>query len=178
MTLRHVLVIVVLASLLTSLTGCQHTRRIRVTSEPTGALVHLNDVEVGRTPLEVDFTYFGTYDVRLSKAGYEPLRTTAVARPRLHDQPVLDLGALFVPGGVDTIIDWHFEMARENVTAEELLQRALAGRDLLGDPPAEPELEPAVAPITGPSTPEAVPAAQPRAEPAPDPGSGVKTTYN
>ena len=54
--------------LLSLLCGCQQ-RTIRVTSEPSGAVAYLNDVEVGRTPVEVDFTWFGTYEVRLEKEG-------------------------------------------------------------------------------------------------------------
>lgn len=44
--------------------GCVE-RTITITSEPSGALVHLNDEEVGRTPLTVPFTFYGVYDVRL-----------------------------------------------------------------------------------------------------------------
>lgn len=46
------------------LTGCIE-RTITITSEPSGSLVHLNDEEVGRTPLTVPFTFYGVYDVRL-----------------------------------------------------------------------------------------------------------------
>lgn len=46
------------------LSGCIE-RTITITSEPSGSLVHLNDEPVGRTPLTVPFTFYGTYDVRL-----------------------------------------------------------------------------------------------------------------
>ena len=52
-----------------SLTGCIE-RTISITSEPSGALVHLNDDEVGRTPLTVPFTFYGVYDVRVE---HEPV---------------------------------------------------------------------------------------------------------
>ncbi|MEO1498872.1 MAG: PEGA domain-containing protein, partial [Planctomycetota bacterium] len=54
--------------------GCLE-RTITVTSEPPGAIVTLNDVEIGRTPVTTEFTYFGVYDVRVRKDGYEPLVT-------------------------------------------------------------------------------------------------------
>ena len=114
--------------------GCQQTRRIVVTSEPTGALVTLNDVEVGRTPVEVDFTWFGAYDVRLSKEGYEPLWTSAEAEPKLHDQPGLDLLAAFVPGGTETIVEWHFELEPLVVNQRMLLDRADDARSMLEGP--------------------------------------------
>jgi hypothetical protein len=49
-----------------SLLGCVE-RTISITSEPRGALVYLNDEEVGRTPVSVPFTYYGVYDVRLER---------------------------------------------------------------------------------------------------------------
>ncbi len=50
------------------LTGCVE-RTITVTSDPSGALVYLNDTEIGRTPVTVPFTFYGTYDVRLEHDG-------------------------------------------------------------------------------------------------------------
>jgi hypothetical protein len=49
-----------------TLVGCVE-RTISITSEPRGALVYLNDEEVGRTPVSVPFTYYGVYDVRLER---------------------------------------------------------------------------------------------------------------
>ncbi|MFB3120043.1 MAG: PEGA domain-containing protein [Stenotrophomonas maltophilia] len=40
-----------------------------ITSEPPGALVWLNDREIGRTPVDVDFEFYGRYDVRLHLPG-------------------------------------------------------------------------------------------------------------
>jgi hypothetical protein len=45
-------------------------RTITVESQPQGAMVWLNDKEVGRTPVTADFTWYGTYRVRLEKDGY------------------------------------------------------------------------------------------------------------
>ncbi len=39
--------------------GCVQ-RTITITSDPPGALVWLNDREIGRTPLDVNFVYYGT----------------------------------------------------------------------------------------------------------------------
>jgi hypothetical protein len=54
--------------------GCVR-RSLTVKSDPPGALVYLNGVEVGRTPMTRDFTWYGTYDVVLRKEGYETLKT-------------------------------------------------------------------------------------------------------
>ena len=57
-----------------TLTGCGVERVMTIESDPPGALVYLNDAEVGRTPLQRDFTWYGKYDVVLRKDGYEPLQ--------------------------------------------------------------------------------------------------------
>lgn len=90
------------------LVGCGAERTIRITSEPSGALVHLNDDEVGRTPVEVPFLFFGTYDVRLSKEGYRSLWTMAETSPPIWEFPGPDLAAEFV--GARTEVEWHFEL--------------------------------------------------------------------
>ena len=57
-----------------ALGGCVE-QTMKITSEPPGALVYLNQQEVGRTPLERDFTWYGDYDVQLRLEGYETLKT-------------------------------------------------------------------------------------------------------
>lgn len=108
-------------------TGCVQ-RTIEITSEPTGAQVYLNDVEVGRTPLEVGFTYFGTYDVRLRKDGYEPLITSAKTDAPMHEWPGFDLVAMAWPDTKETRIRWHFAMEPSDVDEDALLERARAFR--------------------------------------------------
>ena len=121
------------------LPGCLK-RTIHVTSEPPGALVWLNDVEVGRTPLETDFTFYGEYSVRLRKEGYEPLVTTRKAKTPPYEWPVADLAAEAWPQQITTDIRWHFELVpaaeRTNPEAarEGVLQRAAETRDRLNTP--------------------------------------------
>jgi hypothetical protein len=40
-------------------------RKITIGSDPSGALVTMNDVDVGRTPITVPFTWYGDYDIIL-----------------------------------------------------------------------------------------------------------------
>src|SRR4051794_12716028 len=42
--------------------GCVE-RKLTVVSQPDGALVHLNNQEIGRTTVSRDFIYYGDYDV-------------------------------------------------------------------------------------------------------------------
>lgn len=129
------------------LAGCVD-RRIHITSEPTGAVVMLNDAEVGVTPCEVNFTYFGVYDVRLHKSGFEPLVTKAEAKAPFHEWPGVDLAAMAVPGTKKTRIDWHFTMQPEVIDDAALLARANDLRGRLtepGDSAAKPAGERAAA---------------------------------
>jgi hypothetical protein len=54
--------------------GCVQ-RKLTVTSDPEGAVVSMNDQEVGRTPFTRDFTWYGRYDVDVRKEGYQSLNT-------------------------------------------------------------------------------------------------------
>lgn len=62
-----------------SLSGCVE-RKITVISNPEGALLTLNDVEVGRTPVTVPFTWYGDYDVQIRAD--KDVAATALARNR------------------------------------------------------------------------------------------------
>ncbi len=118
------------------LAGCAD-RRIHITSDPPGALVALNDVEVGRTPLEVNFTSFGVYDVRLQRAGYATLHTSAEAKPELHDQPLFDAISVAAPRRPRTDVYWHFVMDPLDANPDALIQRARELRDLPTENPNE-----------------------------------------
>ncbi len=48
-------------------------RRLNVHSNPPGALVYVDNQQIGITPCSVDFTYYGTREVRLIKPGFETL---------------------------------------------------------------------------------------------------------
>lgn len=117
--------------------GCLE-RRFVITSEPPGATVTLNDVEVGRTPLEAGFTYYGTYDVRVEKDGYAVLRTRARARTPIYESPPLDLVATALPADVETVVKWHFVLqpltgsgAGQTTADPAVLDRAKALRSSL-----------------------------------------------
>jgi hypothetical protein len=44
-----------------------------VRSNPPGALVYVDDYQIGTTPVSTDFIYYGTRKIRLVKDGYETL---------------------------------------------------------------------------------------------------------
>jgi hypothetical protein len=95
-----------------------------ITSEPAGALVYLNDQEVGRTPLEVPFTWYGTYDVRLEREGYQTLQTEQVAEQPWWERPGPDLVAEAMPNK-RVEIAWHLQMQAKEPASEVEPDRVL-----------------------------------------------------
>lgn len=112
-----------------SLAGCLE-RRVSITSDPVGAIVFINDVELGRTPLEAEFTYYGEYDVRVEKPGYEPLRTHATASAPLYEYPPFDLVATAIPADIETVVPWHFVLqpALETTQTPEEFEKGILER--------------------------------------------------
>ncbi len=113
---------------LAALLGACRSKQVVITSDPPGATVLLNDVEVGRTPTTAGFTYYGEYDVLLTLEGHEPLRTSARANAPVYDWPPLDLVTAPIPG--ETTIRWHFTLqpALETTRTPEQLEEELLGR--------------------------------------------------
>ena len=107
--MRPLALLVLLAAAML-LPGCLE-RTISITSTPPGARVWVNDVEVGTTPVEMDFTYYGSFDVRLRRDGYEPLSMKQKVEPPLAERPVIDLFAEAIPTKFENRVAWHFDLA-------------------------------------------------------------------
>lgn len=105
-------------------------RRIMVTSEPPGALVWLNDVEVGRTPVTTRFLWYGDYEVRVRMDGYETVTARRTAEMPVYEHPPIDLVASALPIRIRR--HWHFDLVPlKPSTPEEdaaLVERARAMR--------------------------------------------------
>ncbi len=104
-------------------TGCVR-RTILITSEPPGALVWLNDREIGRTPVDVDFLYYGRYDVRLVHEAYEPLLGSGLATAPWWDTIGLDLVAELLPIELRSANVWHYDLEPKDDDPDALLRRA------------------------------------------------------
>lgn len=87
--------LLVAASLLT-FAGCVR-RELQIHSDPPGALVFLNDQEVGRTPVTRPFTFYGTYDVVVRMEGYETLKTRKLVLAPWWQWVPIDLAAELLP---------------------------------------------------------------------------------
>jgi len=70
-------------------TGCVR-RRLNVYSNPPGALVYVDNQQIGTTPCSVDFTYYGTREIRLVKPGFETLTVNQPIPTPWYEIPPLD----------------------------------------------------------------------------------------
>ncbi len=130
--MRPAALLLPLLALSALLAGCV-TRTLTITSEPTGALVFVNEREVGRTPLICGFTFYGVYAVRLEKDGFKALWTKANAPQPWWEYPGVDL-AVQATGPKHVNVDWHFTLETQEPAdrrdAAEVAARAKAMREI------------------------------------------------
>ncbi len=106
-----------------ALAGCVE-RRLTINTEPQGAMVVLNDQEIGTSPVTVSFNWYGDYWVRLSKEGYEMLNTHRKLKAPIHDYFPLDfVTEVLYPGRIVNAYEWTFALApKEYPTREQLVE--------------------------------------------------------
>ena len=127
MSWRVVYILTVLLGL--SLVGCVD-REMVITSRPAGALVFVSDVEVGRTPVTLPFTWYGDYDIILRRSGFQAVATHAQINPPIYEIPPFDLLSEIAPWTYHDRRYLHYEMEKLVLPEEdELLQRAEALRE-------------------------------------------------
>jgi len=105
--------------------GCVE-RTVTITTEPSGALVWLNDKEVGRTPLTESFQWYGDYDVVIRKEGFKTLKTHEKLKAPWYQYPPIDFFAeILTPATIHDDHAWYFQLERsEPVSQKQLLERA------------------------------------------------------
>ena len=108
--------------------GCIR-RTLSITSTPSDALVWVNHREVGRTPLTVDFTHYGTYDIRIERDGMEPVLTSRKASAPVWDLPGPDLVFEVMPFQTKSEVEWHFELEPRDESMQALVERARGFRN-------------------------------------------------
>ena len=108
-----------------SLSGCV-SRRMTIRSDPPGALVELDGQRLGYTPLSVDFTYYATREIILSKVGYEPLTIQQpVPAPWYQHFPIDFVTDNFLLTQVTNRHDFTYRLQpKQVVSEEELINRA------------------------------------------------------
>jgi hypothetical protein len=106
--------------------GCVE-RKLTINTEPQGAIVVLNDEEIGTSPVTVSFNWYGDYNVRVSKEGFETLKTHRKLKGPWYDKFPFDFFAqLIIPKRIVNSYEWTFALdPQQHPTREELIRNAL-----------------------------------------------------
>ncbi len=118
-------IFIVICFAVISLAGCVE-RKLTINTKPEGAVVVLNDEEIGESPVTVNFNWYGDYRVRISKEGYETLNTHRKLKGPWYDYFPFDFFAqIIVPNRIVDSYEWTFELPSEQqISREELIKKA------------------------------------------------------
>jgi hypothetical protein len=119
------LVILATLVLLACQLGCVR-RRLTIRSNPPGALVFIDDQEIGFTPVSTAYTYYGTRKIQLIKDGYETLTVKQRFRTPWYEVPPLDfVSENLWPREVRDERELDFQLVPQQIVpTEKLLERA------------------------------------------------------
>lgn len=108
-----------------SSSGCVE-RQLTINTQPQGALVTLNDEEIGTSPVTVSFSWYGDYNVAIRKAGFETLKTHRKLKGPWYDKFPFDFFAqILSPRRIVDSYEWTFTLEpKQQPTREELIQNA------------------------------------------------------
>ena len=97
-----------------------------IRSNPPGAVVSVDDYEIGAAPVSTDFTYYGTRKIRLVKDGCETLTVMQPVPTPWYQIPPLDfVFENLVPGEIRDQRTFTYELMPQMVVPQDqLLQRA------------------------------------------------------
>jgi hypothetical protein len=106
-------------------------RRLTITSNPPGAVVFVDDREIGITPVSTPFTYYGTRKIQLVMEGFETLTVKRTFSPPWYQWPVVD----FISENMirrelrdERVVDFRM-VPQRIVPSDQLLLRAQRLRD-------------------------------------------------
>ncbi len=128
---RMRLIVLGLAALTTlHAAGCVR-RTMTINTDPQGAAVTLNDEQVGTSPVNVDFTWYGDYDVIIRHEGYETLKTNQKVDAPWYQVPPIDfITEILVPFEIHDQREYTFALEPSRpVDRQQLLQNAAEFRD-------------------------------------------------
>lgn len=117
--------------------GCVE-RRYTIRSNPPGALVVVNNEEIGRAPVSKSFTYYGDRDVTLMLDGHQTMRVQQPLKAPWYDNIVTEFfSENLVPFTIRDERDFTYQMTPTQVPSTgDLLNR---GEAMRADAQAPPE---------------------------------------
>ena len=143
---KNVKIILIVTISLTALllTGCVE-RKLTINTVPAGALIELNDEEIGTSPVTVSFKWYGDYNIRASKKGYETLQTHRLLKQTFHDKFPFDFFyGVLCPKKIVDEHEWTFQLKQYTPPdRQKLIQQSLRIKQQL-------ESEVATKPVTIP----------------------------
>jgi hypothetical protein len=164
---RYLLLLTVLGSVLLPSSGCVR-RRLNVRTNPPGALVYVDNQQIGTTPCSVDFVYYGTREIRLVKPGFETLTVNQPIPTPWYEYPGIDfISENLVPTKIRDNRTVTYNLAPQVIVpTAELIDRAnLLRQDALQYPVTQAGATVPMGPA--PSAPIVVPAPFPAPPPGP-----------
>lgn len=114
-----------------TLAGCVE-RTMKISTDPEGARVIINDEEAGISPTKVSFLWYGDYEIILRKRGYETYKTHYRIDPPWYQIPPIDLVAeTMIPTTIhdDHTLPTYKLKPVEPPPTEELVERAVELRN-------------------------------------------------
>jgi len=87
-------------------------RRLTIRSNPPGALVYVDDYQIGTTPVSTDFVYYGTRKIRLVLSGYETMTVLQPIPTPWYEYLGLDfVSENLVPGEIrdERVVDYQLK---------------------------------------------------------------------
>ena len=118
---------------LLALSGCVD-RIMTVNTDPDGAIIYLNDQEIGRTPLTHDFQQYGNYQLEVRKEGYQTVKGSQEMEEPWWQLIPLDLVTELLPYRFQDRREYHYSMvlaSTQPADAQVMLSRALQLRSML-----------------------------------------------
>jgi len=97
-----------------------------ICTNPPGALVYVDDYEIGTTPISHNFTYYGNRKIRLVKDGFETLTLMQPVPTPWYQFPPLDfVTENLIPLEIHDDHTFSYQLSPQAVVpTEQLLQRA------------------------------------------------------
>jgi hypothetical protein len=105
-----------------------------INSDPDGAIIYLNDQEIGRTPLTHDFQTYGNYELEVRKEGYQTVKATQEMEEPWWQLVPLDLVSELLPIRFQDKRRYHYSMlpsSTQPADSQVMLYRAEQIRSMM-----------------------------------------------
>ena len=102
-------------------------RSLTIRTEPPGALVYVNDVLKGASPVTYDFTWYGWHRLTLRKEGFERVDDRRLLRAPVYLWIPLDLAMELAPFPIHDDRTWSYTLAPSAALPEPVAPATEAG---------------------------------------------------